>query len=302
MTSPIPIKLETDVARREFIDKFDALLLDCDGVIWDGEKVLPGVRETLKYLRSKGKQLLFVSNNSSKSRDAYLVKFQKLGIEAHKDEIFGSAYTSAYYLKNVINFSTDKKVYVIGGLGITDELAVEGIRYSGSTADNESLKSMDFSELVPDPEVGAVLCGFDDHINYRKLAKAFTYLHSNSNCLFLLTNDDTTYPLNGSLLPGSGSLAAPLITALNRKPDCVIGKPNKPMLDCIMKKFHLNVKRTCMIGDRLDTDIQFGINGGIFSLLVLTGVSKEKEILANDAPIVPNYYVESLGDFATIIE
>ncbi|CAG8598040.1 10812_t:CDS:2 [Ambispora leptoticha] len=302
MTTTISIKLETDVARREFIDKFDAFLLDCDGVIWEEEIVLPGVHETLKYLRSKGKQLLFVTNNSTRSRDAYLAKFQRLGIEAYVDEIFGSAYASAYYLKNVLDFPSDKKVYVIGESGITDELAAEGIQYIGSAADNESLKSMDFSKIVPDPEVGAVLCGFDLYVNYLKFAKAFTYLHSNPNCLFLLTNNDTTYPANGSIFPGTGSLAAPLVTALNRKPHCVIGKPNKPMLDCIVKKFHLDVKRTCMIGDRLDTDIQFGINGGISSLLVLTGVSQEKEILANDASIVPDYYIKSLGDFATIIE
>ena len=104
------------------------------------------------------------------------------------------------------------------------------------------------------------------------------------------------------MFPGAGSLSSPLIIALNRKPDRVMGKPNKPMLDCIVDKYRLNVERTCMIGDRLDTDIQFGINGGIATLLVLTGISTEKEILAEGAPILPDYYVDSLSNFAEIIE
>ncbi|KAG9285800.1 hypothetical protein G9A89_013225 [Geosiphon pyriformis] len=321
-----PRKLSDLAALESFLNKFDTFLLDCDGIDinndWKSLKIaffckdalFPGVFEALKFLRSKegknhcyndthnglGKQLLFVTNNSTKSRASYLAKFKRLNIEAYEDEIFGSAYTAAYYLKNILNFPKEKKVYVIGESGITNELDIEGIRHCGSSSDNQEMKGMDLSEIIPDPEVGAVLCGFDLHFNYRKLAKAFTYLRSNQNCIFLLTNDDITYPSNGTLFPGSGSLAAPLITALNRKPDGVMGKPNKPMLDCIIQKFNLNVDRTCMIGDRLDTDIQFGINGGASTLLVLTGVSTEQEILSEDATIIPDYYITSFGEFAKL--
>jgi len=100
--------------------------------------------------------------------------------------------------------------------------------------------------------------------------------------------------------PGGGSIAAPLITALGRQPDAVLGKPNKPMLDCIIQKLSLDPERTCMIGDRLDTDILFGINGNLSTLFVLTGVNKEKDILAEDARIIPDYYISSLGDIAVL--
>ncbi|PKK74565.1 HAD-like protein [Rhizophagus irregularis] len=130
-----------------------------------------------------------------------------------------------------------------------------------------------FANIKQDPEVGAVLCGFDININYLKYAKAYTYLHSNPECLFLLTNDDPTFPA---------------------------GKPNKPMLDCIVQKLSLNPERTCMIGDRLSTDILFGINGNLGTLLVLTGVTEEKDILAENARIIPDYYISSLGDIAIL--
>ncbi|CAG8448864.1 12562_t:CDS:2 [Acaulospora colombiana] len=299
-TMSTPIKLSSRADCESFLEKFDTLLLDCDGVLWHEDTVLPGIKEALSLLRQKGKRLIFVTNNSTKSRAAYFAKFKRLNIDANESEIFGSSYVSAYYLKNILNFPKDKKVYVIGESGITEELHLAGIRFCGSSDDDDY--EFNFNKIDFDPEVGAVVCGFDTHLNYKKLAKAFRYLNTNPDCIFLLTNGDTTYPANGTIYPGTGSLVAPLIKALNRDPDYVMGKPNKPMLDCIIKKFHLDAERTCMIGDRLDTDIQFGINGKFKTLLVLTGVSKEQEILVENAPIIPDYYLTSLGDLAELCE
>ncbi|CAG8624242.1 5960_t:CDS:2 [Cetraspora pellucida] len=269
----------------KFIDKFDTFLLDCDGVLWKGGDTLPG------------KKLLFVTNNSARSRADYVEKFKKLNIEAHEDEIFSSSYASAYYLKNVLKFPKEKKIYIIGESGIADELASEGIRHCGLSDNDQQFKPED---IVPDPEVGAVLCGIDFHINFKKLAKALYYLKTNSDCIFLLTNDDATFPASGFIAPGAGAISAPLITALNKKPDAIMGKPNKPMMDCIAQKFKLNLERTCMIGDRLETDIQFGNNNGVTTLLVLTGIAAEKDILVDNAPIIPDYYMSSFGDFAKL--
>ncbi|PKY13377.1 p-nitrophenyl phosphatase [Rhizophagus irregularis] len=296
-----PVKLSNASDYEAFLDKYDTFLIDCDGVIWLENIVIPNLREALSLLRKKGKNLLFVSNNSAKSRKGYKKKFEKLNIEIYDGEIFGSAYASAYYLKNIVKFPSDKKVYVVGDVGITEELESEGIRFAGA-AEDVKFDSTDwtFANIKQDPEVGAVLCGFDININYLKYAKAYTYLHSNPGCLFLLTNDDSTFPASGSTFPGGGAIAAPLITALDRNPDAVLGKPNKPMLDCIVQKLSLNPERTCMIGDRLSTDILFGINGNLGTLLVLTGVTEEKDILAENARIIPDYYISSLGDIAIL--
>ena len=92
-------------------------------------------------------------------------------------------------------------------------------------------------EIPPDPSVGAVLIGFDSSINYTKLSRAFRYLHSNPECFFLATNEDSTYPSEKGLFPGAGTMLAPLVKALGpNRPVTVIGKPSSLMLDAIKAK------------------------------------------------------------------
>lgn len=112
------------------------------------------------------------------------------------------------------------------------------------------------SAVTPDPSIGAVMCGFDSKINYTKLAKAHRYLRENKDCIFMLTNDDRTFPTaDGLQHPGSGALSAPLRYALPHLDPIVIGKPNKPFMDSITKIHKLDKSRTIMVGDRLDTDV-----------------------------------------------
>ena len=93
--------------------------------------------------------------------------------------------------------------------------------------------------LPPDPAVGAVVCGLDTSINYTKLSKAFQYLTRNEGCLFIATNEDSTYPTNGGLLPGAGAISAPLRYSLKRDPVST-GKPHATMLDCVKAKWVVN--------------------------------------------------------------
>lgn len=109
-------------------------------------------------------------------------------------------------------------------------------------ADN-TLAPFSLDSFTPDPSVAAVLCGLDTSINYTKLSKAFQYITCNPGCLFLATNEDSTYPMKsgsgGGLLPGAGAISAPLRFALGRDP-ISIGKPARTMLDCIKAKYVLN--------------------------------------------------------------
>ncbi|CAO3597788.1 unnamed protein product [Absidia cylindrospora] len=287
-------KLTTAQEHDAFLDKFDNFLFDCDGVLWHGTVLIPGVLEAMQKLRQKGKKIYFVTNNSTTSRASFLKKFEKLGIQADLDEIFSSAFATASYLKNVLDFPKDKKVYVIGMTGITEELAHEGIQSCGAEADSGLL---DNDAIPNDPSVGAVVVGLDTQVNYKKYAKAFNYLRNNAGIPFIATNEDTTFPIHGTLQPGAGSIAAPLITALNRRPDIVLGKPAQNMMEAIFAQYHLDKSKTCMIGDRLDTDIDFGLKGGLETLCVLTGVSSEQELLDPENKIKPTYYVDSFAVF-----
>lgn len=215
-----------------------------------------------------------------------------------KDEIYGSAYAAAVYISSVLKLDKDKKVYVIGMAGLEEELRDEGISFLGGTDPADcTIEPFSIEKYTPDPTVAAVVCGLDTTINYTKLSKAFLYLTHNPGCQFIATNEDSTYPIaNGLLLPGAGSVSAPLRYALGRDP-IAVGKPAKTMLDCIKAKINFEPSRTIMIGDRLNTDILFGQAGGLATLLVLTGITTESEISGpNASSIVPDFVTASIGD------
>jgi len=118
---------------KALLDSVDTFLLDCDGVIYHGSNVVAGVKETLQMLRQAGKKIIFVTNNAAKSRPQYLKTFEKLGIEAYTEEIFGSGYAAAVYLSSILKFPKDKRVYVIGEAGLEEELNSVGIGHAGGT-------------------------------------------------------------------------------------------------------------------------------------------------------------------------
>ncbi|KAF8508159.1 HAD-like domain-containing protein [Gautieria morchelliformis] len=275
-------------------------MFDCDGVLWHGDRLIEGAVDVLRYLRAQKKNIIFVTNNATKSRQSYKEKFDKLGVQADVNEIFGSAYASAVYLSSVVKLPKDKKVYVIGESGLEHELREEGIQHVGGTdpADN-TLGPFSLKSFVLDPSVGAVPCGLDTSMNYTKYSKAYQYLTRNEGRLFLATNEDATYPAGDGILPGAGSIIAPLRYTLDRAPTS-IGKPNKTMLDCIRAKHLFDPSRTIMVGDRLDTDILFGKNGGVGTLLVLTGVTSEGELTDVNADRIPDFVTGSIGDLAVL--
>ncbi|KAH1146775.1 hypothetical protein GYH30_042121 [Glycine max] len=145
---------------RDLFDSLEAFLFDCDGVIWKGDELIDGVPQTLEMLRAKGKKLVFVTNNSLKSRSQYAEKFRSLGISVSQDEIFSSSFAAAMYLK----------VYVIGGEGILEELRLAGIAAFGGPGDaNKTINLKQNCFVEYDKSVGAVVVGIDPNINYYKL-------------------------------------------------------------------------------------------------------------------------------------
>ncbi|PWY68298.1 2-phosphoglycolate phosphatase [Aspergillus eucalypticola CBS 122712] len=270
---------------QEFLDKFDVFLFDCDGVLWSGDHLFPGTNETLEMLRRKGKQVVFVTNNSTKSRADYNKKLTALGIPSNTEEIFSSSYSASIYISRILSLPPNKrKVFVIGETGIEQELASENDIASG-----------DASTLL-DPEVGVVLVGLDFHINYFKLALAYHYVRRGA--VFLATNIDSTLPNSGTLFPGAGSMSAPLIMMLGKEPTS-LGKPNQAMMDAIEGKFRFDRSRACMVGDRANTDIRFGIEGRLGGTLgVLTGVSSKEEFVEGD--VRPKVYLDRLADLLIV--
>ncbi|KAL8174968.1 UNVERIFIED_CONTAM: hypothetical protein K2H54_007450 [Gekko kuhli] len=300
-------RLDADTAR-SVLAGADAVLFDCDGVLWRGEAAVPGAAEALRLLEDGplgGKRLCYVTNNSSRTRAAYTEKLRRLGFpRAEPRQVFGSAYCAARYLRHAL--PPGGAAYVLGGAALSSELEAAGVAHLGA-GPAPPPDSAHFGARAPlDPAVRAVLVGYDEHFSYGKLCLALRYLlrgQDDGGCLLVATNRDNRLPLEGgSAVPGTGCLVKAVETAAEREA-FVIGKPSQYIFECVASEFNIDPARTLMVGDRLDTDILMGNNCGLTTLLTLTGVSTLEEVhshLESSCPerrkLVPDYYVESIAD------
>ncbi|XP_022642365.1 phosphoglycolate phosphatase 2 isoform X3 [Vigna radiata var. radiata] len=290
---------------KDLFDSVEAFLFDCDGVIWKGDELIQGVPKTLQMLRSKGKKLVFVTNNSWKSRSQYAQKFQSLGISVSQDEIFSSSFAAAMYLK-AKDFPSQNKVYVIGGEGILEELQLAGITAFGgphSLVQEDANKTIDLKQncfVEHDKSVGAVVVGIDPNINYYKLQYGTLCIRENPGCLFIATNRDAVGHMTAlQEWPGAGCMVAAICGSTQKEP-VVVGKPSTFMMEFLLKKFNVSCSKMCMVGDRLDTDILFGQNAGCKTLLVLSGVTTQSALQDPSNNIQPDYYTNTISDMVDL--
>ncbi|XP_041830015.1 glycerol-3-phosphate phosphatase [Melanotaenia boesemani] len=291
---------------KQLLDSVDSILFDCDGVIWRGDQAIPGAPQVINLLKENGKKVFFVTNNSTKTRKMYADKMSALGFNVTEEEVFGTAYCCAMYLKTVCKL--EGKVYLIGSNAMKQELETIGIQQTGLGPDHISGKQIDWASVPLDPEVKAVVVGFDEHFSYMKLNRALQYL-IHQDCLFVGTNRDNRLPLEGGkAVPGTGCLLQAVETAAQRQAQTV-GKPNHFMFDCVASQFGLERGRCLMVGDRLDTDIMLGSNCGLKTLLTLTGVSTVADAEGHQQSgsverqgMVPDYYVESIADLLPALQ
>jgi phosphoglycolate/pyridoxal phosphate phosphatase family enzyme len=253
-------------------------------------------------LRALGKRVFFVTNNSTKTRADYVHKLMDTaGIACAPEDVISSAFAAAVYCKR----EGITRAYVVGQSGLVKELQdIAGVTSLGL---EDWGKEFSFGTLDPathlDKDVQAVVIGFDNRFTYYKLATAAMYLRSRPEVRFVATNADASYPDTHGFVPGGGSLVAALQTGSGRKPDIVAGKPNPVLLDLIESAKGLTRSRTCMVGDRLDTDMLFGNGGGLRStLLVLTGVSSVDDAAARPEGDKhrPTHYVDSFGTLGAL--
>lgn len=302
---------------QDIIDKYDNFLFDCDGVIWLDTKVIPGVLEAIEYLESKKKRIIYVTNNSSQSREDYVKKFKKLGFNGvTKDKIYPASYAAAIYLKEIIKLEEGSKVWVLGDSGIGNELKETGyIPVGGNDERLDTPYSPDHELLKVDKEVKAVVVGSTKQFNYMRIALTLQYLlHNNKGLPFIGTNIDRSYPgPNGVILPAGGSVVNFMSYTLHR--DFInVGKPSPVLMDMIIEQNNFDRARTLMVGDTMYTDIKFGndagLGNGLGSLLVLSGGTKLlelEELLASKETdeltdsLVPLYYTESLGFLVSLV-
>lgn len=244
------------------------LLLDLDGVVYEGERRLPGAVEFFRFLRDTGLPFLLITNNSTLRPSQYVEKLARMEIAVRESEVLGSAGATARYLGKAA--PPGARVFVIGEDGLRSAIAEAGF-------------------VLADDDVQYVVVGFDRAFDYRKLTLAIR--HVRGGAAFIGSNPDTTLPMPEGLIPGAGTFQAAIAAGSGVVP-LVIGKPEPTMFLMGTELIGCAPHETAILGDRLDTDIVGGSRAGLTTLLVLTGVSSLADV--EQSVIKPHAVFESL--------
>ncbi|XP_019543725.3 chronophin-like [Aedes albopictus] len=290
--------------KKAFLDSFDAVMSDCDGVVWNFTGPIPGVGKALQLLKQNGKKLAFISNNGMRTMDEYREKFQKLGIESQEHDIVHPALTTVKYLKSV---GMQEAVYCIGTEVFKNYLRSDGFTViDGPTellpdrgAANAVRTFASYFTDTSGPRVGAVVVDIDVNVSLAHLMKAKCYLDRNPDCMLLVGATDYVIPLGENMdVIGPGYFIDILEKATGRKA-LVLGKPGHALSEFILEQFHVtHPERTLFIGDMLPQDMGFGVRCGFQKVLMLSGgTSKDMMIAHNKPEELPDYYADSFADF-----
>ncbi|KAF0992979.1 hypothetical protein HZS_321, partial [Henneguya salminicola] len=258
----------------EILNQCKTILLDCDGVIWRGGELITKADIAVKRLRTNGYSVAFVTNNSRITRSDFHAKLTHYGFEPSQNECFCTSFLTAIYLKSI---KFEKSVYVIGTEGLAKELNLHGFITHRTSEDNSGV--VDDEIIINQIEnVGAVVVGLDPRFNYVKLTHAMNYLKE-PTMEFIATNTDAGLPVSrGHCLPGAGSMIAAVKTASGRDP-VVMGKPSTRMFSLMTEILSLDPSKTCIVGDRIETDILFGHNCGLKTALVYSGITTRDDYI-----------------------
>lgn len=302
-----PIRHVLDLSKeekRQFLDSFDTIMSDCDGVVWDFIGPIPGVDKALPLLKKKGKKLAFISNNGMRTMEEYKQKFLKLGIPSHELDIVHPALTTVRYLK-AINM-TDA-VYCVATEVFKDYLRNEQYtvldgpddRFADERAADSVRVFTDFFTESDSPRVGAVVLDIDVNISLAHLMKVKCYLERNPDCILIAGATDYIVPLGDRMdVIGPGYFIDILERATGREA-LILGKPGQALADFVLEQFNVKrPKRVLFIGDMLPQDMGFASLCGFQKLLMLSGGTTLDMVRAQKVPAqLPDFYMNSFADF-----
>ncbi len=258
----------------QFIKLF---LFDMDGTLYLGDQLFPFTLDLLKQIRKSGRDYLFITNNSSKSVQAYVEKLNRLGVSAKTEDFLTSSQATAYYLNQ--HFA-QKRLYVCGTASLKEELMSAG-----------------FSLTKNRNEAECIVMGFDTELNFTKL-EDISFLLCKKDLPYIATNPDYVCPTEFGSVPDCGSVCDMLYRVSGKRP-IVIGKPAPLMIDLAMKKRGVSARETAVVGDRIYTDIKSGLNAGAVSVLVMSGETTDA-ILA-ESPDQPDIVLQNAGEILSFL-
>ena len=255
---------------------YEGAVIDLDGTVYRGERLLPGAEAALDRLRSAGVRTLFFSNNPTKSRAEYVDRLASFGIEADADEVLSAGTVTTRFLAEE---HPDDAVFLVGAAGL-----------------RRQFEAADLS-LVDDPTAADVLvASWDDEFDYGDMLSGYRALEAGAT--FYGTDPDMLVPDAEGMIPGSGAVINAVGGVLGREPERLLGKPSAAARRAAIEALGVPAERCLVVGDRLDTDIELGERAGMTTVLVRTGVATDEDVDASD--VRPDYVVDSLADLGSL--
>ncbi|MBE5782706.1 MAG: HAD family hydrolase [Clostridiales bacterium] len=244
-------------------------LCDMDGVIYHGNQLLPGVKEFVSWMQETGKNFLFLTNSSERSPRELAQKLSRMGMDVDESHFYTSALATA---KFVSSQSPRCTAYVIGAPGLFNALYEAGIT---------------MNDVNPD----YVIVGETSNYNYESILKAVHFVQKGARLIG--TNRDMTAPSEKGIIPACRALISPIELTTGSKA-YYVGKPNPVMMRTGLKLLSCHSAEAAMVGDRMDTDIVAGVETGLDTVLVLSGVTTVEEM--NKFPYRPRYVLGGVGE------
>jgi NagD protein len=251
------------------MNKLKNYMTEMDGVLIKGQTMIPGADQFISRLQEKEIPYLVLTNNPSYTQRDLAHRLDNIGLNVPPERIFTSAMATAHFLDSQ---RPDGTAFVIGDSGLTE--AVHGVGY-----------------VITDIEPDYVVLGETKTYNYEMLTKAIRLI--NDGARFVATNPDPSGPEEHGLVPACGAVAA-LIEKATGKAPFFVGKPNPLMMRTALNYLGIHSEETMMIGDRMDTDIVAGVESGMMTTLVLSGVTKADEI--ENYPYRPGQVLAGIAD------
>jgi len=254
-----------------------AFLMDMDGTVYLGTRLLPGAKGFFRLLERRGLPYLFFTNNSSKDRFLYRDKLAAMGLAVAPDQIITSGEATALYLATA---TPHRRVFVLGTPSLEAELRRAGL-------------------VLAEDAVDAVVLGFDTTLTYAKLERACHLLRGGA--AFVATHPDKVCPTERGPVPDCGSMIALLRQATGVRP-VVVGKPERHMAAMALRKLGSRYRPSdaAIVGDRLYTDMRMGRRAGLTTILVLSGETQREDLAASRD--VPDCVFPSLRELARELE
>ena len=257
------------------VERYDAALLDLDGVLYLGDEPVPHAAESVAAARAAGMRLAYVTNNASRAPATVAARLTGLGMPAEPHEVVTSGQAAARTLATEL--APGATVLVVGTEALADEVAARGLTPVRTVAEA--------GERGP----AAVVQGLAPGTSWQDLAEAAVALHRGA--LWVAANTDTTLPTTRGPVPGNGAFVAALQLVTGRRP-LVSGKPDPRLHRESVAR--VGASRPLVVGDRLDTDVLGAVRGGADSLLVLTGVTQVRELVTAERGSRPTYLAHDL--------